>query len=107
MNRITSKNEVDFEDNIFTGVKIPSYGTGTWHWDIPWKVVTNSNRSISIGTFRQLATADNNGKAVITGGRSQESNAADPTSDLVSYHLLRFFESLCPAEREKREPLWE
>lgn len=82
MNRITSKNEVDFEDNIFTGVKSPPYGTGTWHWDIPWKVVTNSNRSISIGTFRQLATADNNGKAVITkGGRSQESNAADPTSD--------------------------
>jgi hypothetical protein len=81
-NRITSKNEVDYEDNIYTGSKGPPYGVGTWHWDIPWNIITNSNRTISLGAFRQLATSDANGKAVITkGGRTQESNAADPTSD--------------------------
>lgn len=82
MNAITSANEVDYEDNIYTGSKGPPYGEGFWYWDIPWNIKTNSNRTIPLGAFRQLATSDNNGKAAISkGGRTQESNAADPTSD--------------------------
>jgi len=82
LNAITSLNEVNYEDNIYTGEKEPPYGTGSWYWDIPWKVITNSGRTISIGTFQELATSDNNGKAVISkGGATQSSNAGDQSSD--------------------------
>ena len=47
--------------------------------------ITNSIRTIPLGPFRQPATSDENGKALISKGGTQESNAtataADPTSD--------------------------
>jgi len=77
---IDSHNDVLYEDKIYTGQKAPPYGVGHWYWDIPWHVTTRSGRDIKIGDFRQLATSDSDGKAVISkGGRTVSSLAGDAT----------------------------
>lgn len=80
---IDSHNDVLYEDRIYTGQKESPFGIGYWYWDIPWHVITHSGRNIGIGTFRQLATSDDNGTAVISkGGRTVSSNAgADTRND--------------------------
>jgi hypothetical protein len=79
--RINSQNTINVQDEIFTGAKNPPYGIGEWYWDIPFRVVTNSGRTISLPDVRQLSTADNDGKAVISkGGASVSRVPTDPTS---------------------------
>ena len=72
--RINSRNAVNEPDFIHSGEKEPNptYDDGAWYWDIPWFVLTNSNRSISLGEYKQLSTSDETGRATISKGGHSE-----------------------------------
>ncbi len=80
--RVTSTNTVNQSDQIFSGVKFGPYGEGSWHWDIPWRMITNdSGRQFTFATMRQQSTSDTNGTCVISkGGLSRSRVPSDPTS---------------------------